>query len=463
MKHEAPARFSGEVLALLRVALPMAAVYGGGQLMGLVDTAIVGRLGAMEQGAAGIANGVYFWLSTVGLGVMMSLEPLASQALGAKRFDRMREVLWLGFWLGLLVALVMALPIALSPGVLGWFGFEEETARNVRIYLLARLPGLLPGLWFSAARSYLQSIGNTRPLLVAIIVGNVANFFLDVLLVFGGAAISPWLSFVPAYGLFGAGIATAICTTIQLGVVLYALWPELRAVPREKRRITGADLRLTLGTGIPIGLQFAAEVGFFTLVGLMAGRFSSEVLAAHQVALSLASFSYSAALGASAAGGARVGRAVGAKDQAWTRRAGLAAFAVGLGLMGIGALLFLLIPGPLTRLVSNQPEVLAEAIPLLGVAAVFQLSDAVQGVGAGVLRGFGDTRIPFAANLIGHYGVGLPIAIFLGLFSPLGIFGLWWGLCAGLSSVAVVLFARFWVLSGRPPQTLEGSNEEAAH
>ncbi len=123
--------------------------------------------------------------------------------------------------------------------------------------------------------------------------------------------------------------------------------------------------------------------------------------------------------------------------------------------MSLSGLCFLLMPGALAHLISPRPEVMAFSVPLLGVAAVFQISDGVQGVGAGVLRGAGDTRFAFAANVIGHYVVGFALAILLGFHMRMGIVGMWWGLCAGLSAVAVALFTRFWLLSGKPIGRLE--------
>ena len=151
----------------------------------------------------------------------------------------------------------------------------------------------------------------------------------------------------------------------------------------------------------------------------------------------------------------RVGWAVGARNTPAARRSGLIAFAGGILVMSVAALLFWLVPGVLARLLTDQDDVISLAIPLLAVCAVFQLSDGIQGVGAGVLRGAGDTRFPFLANVVGHYAVGLPIAIVLGLWHGQGVIGLWWGLCAGLTAVAIALLTRFLRLSAREIIPLE--------
>jgi len=209
------------------------------------------------------------------------------------------------------------------------------------------------------------------------------------------------------------------------------------------RREVASAFRL----GLPVGLQMGAEVGIFVLVGILAARLGALQLAAHQLVLGLISFTFTAALGVGAAGSVRVGVAVGARDARATRIAGHAAFLGGAGLMLLPALAFALIPRAVARLITDQPDVLAAAIPLFLIAAVFQMSDGTQGVGAGVLRGAGDTKFPFYANLLGYWAIGLPVALWLGFHLGLGITGLWWGLCAGLTIVAILLFMRFEKLS----------------
>jgi MATE family multidrug resistance protein len=194
---------------------------------------------------------------------------------------------------------------------------------------------------------------------------------------------------------------------------------------------------------MPIGLHMGAEVGVFALVAVLAGRLGTLHLAAHQLVINIASFSFTVAVGVAAAGSVRVGNAIGARNAEGTRIAGNAAFIGGIVVMGISAAVFALAPAPLAHLFTNQPAVIAASIPLMMVAAVFQLSDGVQAVGAGVLRGAGDTRYTFWANLLGHWAIGLPLALWLGFARGLGIVGLWWGLCVGLTIVAVLLFVRF--------------------
>ena len=237
--------------------------------------------------------------------------------------------------------------------------------------------------------------------------------------------------------------------------VLIAAAARLREREAPLRSPRWHDLAAAARIGIPVGLQMGAEVGVFAVVGVLAGRLGSMSIAAHQIAISLASFTFCAALGVGNAASVRVGWAIGARDRAAVRRAGLVAFITGASIMSIAALSFWLIPKQLALLLSDRSDVIAASVPLLAVAALFQISDGIQGVGAGVLRGAGDTKFAFLANLIGHYAIGLPIAVVLGLHWGRGVIGLWWGLCAGLTAVALALLLRFLHLSSRDILPLE--------
>ena len=440
-------RIAAELRALLVLAAPIAAAQAGLALMGLVDTAVVGRLGALPLAAVGLGNGLFFALALLGLGVMMGFDPLFSQALGARAPHRAHALLRQAGWMALFCSAAVAVPLALLPLWLGRLGFAPEVARGAGGFMLARLPGLWPLYLFAGARSYLQAHGRLRAVVLATVLANLANLLLDLLLVFGAGPI-------PALGAVGSGLATTLCTALQYWVLQVGVRalpvPVLPAGEPESPR--GPDrkaLLQALRIGLPFGLQMTAETGVFALVALLAARLGTQQVAAHQVAIALASFTFCAAVGVGNAGSVRVGWAVGARDQAAARLRGLCAFAGGAGIMAISALLFWLFPGPLARLLSDQPEVIAATLPLLSVAAAFQIVDGVQAVGAGVLRGAGDTRVSLVANLIGHWAVGLPVALWLGYHRGLGVIGLWWGLCAGLSAVAVALFLRFLRLSAR--------------
>lgn len=423
-----------EISALLTLATPVALAQAGQAAMGLVDTAVVGRLSATAQGGVGIGNGVTFTVFVLGLGILLALDPLISQAIGAREPKQAREAYWQGLWLCAIFSAILAVPLAIIPWFFEAAGVEPAMAVEARKFVLWRIPGILPFFLFTAARSYLQGQGRPAILVWAMLIANVLNFGLDVVLVFGAGPI-------PALGVPGAAIATNLCSVLQWVILVWAIGPApADAVKKFSREIAAKIVRV----GLPIGLQMSAEVGVFALAALLAGKLGEASAAAHQVAITWGSLSFCFAIGIGNAASTRVGWAIGAGDTPGARLAGKSAFIAGIAVMGVWAFIFSAFPFAIARVLTNQADVLALAVPLMGVTALFQISDGVQAVGAGVLRGIADTRFAFIANVAGHYLVGLPIAVLFGLRLGFGVQGLWWGLCAGLTAVAVLLPLRFF-------------------
>jgi MATE family multidrug resistance protein len=447
-------RISAELRAQVNLAVPLALVHGGYAVMGLVDTAVVGRLTATDIAAVGLGNAVYMGGYILCMGIMMGFDPLMAQAVGAQQGHRARALVWQGFWLALVLSSVVSIPLFFAGDALTPLGMEAETSLKTAAYIRWRLPGLLPALTFVALRSFLQATTHTRPLVWSMVGANVLNLLLTVLLVHGGSTLPEWtgtLRQIPSLGVTGAALATTACTAFQLVVVGVAILRQGRhdGAPATWMPVLD-DLWRAVRVGTPLGLQMGAEMGVFSLVGILAGRLGTQALAAHQVAIQVASLSFCVALGASSAGSVRVAHAVGAEQPSEVRLRGLMAFSFGAGFMVLMAVLLLLFPHGIARAFTTDAGVIAQCVTLLGVAAVFQLADGVQAVGAGVLRGAGDTRFLGGANIVGHYVVGVPVALFLAFRLDLGITGLWWGLCAGLFAVAGALLTRFLWISGRP-------------
>lgn len=425
-----------ELRELFRLAMPLAAAQAGTQLMNLVDVAVLGRLGARELAGSGMAIAVFFAVSVFGMGMMLGIDPLVAQAVGAGDYIRARSVMWQGLWLSIIVTVVLTVLLLLGALALPLIGASPEVVQHARAFLLVRTAGLAPLLMFFVIRAYLQAHHVTKPMVVAMIVANIFNFSLDLVFVFG---IRGW---IPGMGVTGAALSTVLCSFIELAIVVAAV-RKMKPPGHVDHRPQRLAILQASNVGVPIALHMGAEVGVFALVALLAGRLGTLQLAAHQLVINIASFSFTAAVGVATAGSVRVGNAIGARDADRTRTAGHAAFIGGVLVMGVSAATFALVPGALARLFTDQAAVVTASIPLMMVAAVFQLSDGVQAVGAGVLRGAGDTRYTFWTNLFGHWGIGFPLALWLGFTRHLGIVGLWWGLCVGLTVVALLLFVRF--------------------
>ena len=445
-----------EFTALWRLALPVAIAQGGQALMGVVDTAVVSRAGTQALSAIGLSIAVFFAVSSFALGLMMGVDPLMSQAFGARNARRARVLLWQGSYLALLVGTVTALPMALVPRLLPRFGVDFVELPEVADYLGWRAVSLPLVLLYINARAYLMSAARTWPLVVATLVANLLNLLLGILLVFGGAGLPGPLALVPAMGVEGSAIATLLACGVQWALVAGAVhWIPVTGGPIPLAPVW-ADIRQALWVGFPIGLHIAAEVFVFSFAGVLARWLNPESVSAHQIVISVSSLTFTIAQGIGNAGSVRVGWAVGARDTPQARLSGRVALGFGAGFMMMTALVFVFFPGVIARLMGTPPEVMPLVGPLMMVCGVYQVADGVQGVGAGVLRGAGDTRFTFLANIVGHYAVGLPLTLLLGFGLKLGVVGIWWGLCAGLICVAFALVWRFERRSATTLVPLEG-------
>jgi len=316
----------------------------------------------------------------------------------------------------------------------------DDVVRDARLYIDLRAIGIAPFLLSIALRSYLAAHNITRPLVVAMVLGNLANAGLDLVLIYG---VGP----LPALGVAGAAIATV---SVQLAT-LAVFHAGARGIAPEGPQppSTRADLAEVLRYGLPVGGHLFAEVGIFSLATVLAAHMGTVPAAAHSIALNLASFTFSGAVGIGAATAVRVGHAIGAGDRSLARHRGLLGLRIGLAVMSVFAATFLIAPGALAGLFSDRAQVIAATIPLLQIAALFQLSDGAQAIAAGALRGIGATRATFVGNVIGHYAIGLVISLSLAFGAGLGAPGLWWGLSAGLTATAAYLVHRF--LAGTRP------------
>ncbi|WP_437277571.1 MATE family efflux transporter [Sorangium sp. So ce375] len=431
---------SAALRTLVRLAVPLTLAQLGLVSMGLIDTAIIGRGSVQDLAAIGIARSIMFALTSVGMGIAFALEPLASQAIGAGQSARawaaLRATIRGCALLSLpAVALSFAATLLLEP-----MGVEAALIPHVRAYLIGHAPGYLPLLTHVACRTFLQAHGETRPALVASLAANVVNALACGLLVRGDEALQ-WLHLppldLPRLGALGAGLATSAGSFVLAAIVLAAARRHRQAfAPAGEAVPVTAVFRL----GVPIGLHLLVASGAFALLGVLAGRLGSHTVSAHQIAIGLTSFTFMGALGVAGATSVRVGHAIGAG--ASPRRSALLGLALGTSVMTCGALLFSLAPRWLIHLFTSDAEVVHIGVELLYVAALFQLFDGIQVVAAGALRGAGDVRFPFLANIASYWLVGLPLMLLFGFALSLGAKGLWWGLTTALVANSALLVTR---------------------
>ena len=418
----------------VRLAIPLVTQQLGFQLMGLVDAALLGHYNETGLAAASLGNTLLFAISSIGMGVVMGLDTVVPQALGAGRPDDARRAFSAGLRIAVLIGAVSTLIVLGMPWLLSLADVDREVAADARVYTIARSIGIVPFLLNIAQRSYLAAHNVTRPLVLAVIAGNIANALLDLLLIFGFGPI-------PSLGVLGAALATVSVQIVNVAIYFAAVRALDQNTPRPTSR--RADVAEVVRYGGPVAGHLFAEVGIFGVATVLAARLGKLPASAHAIALNLASFTFSLAVGIGAATSVRVGHAIGAGDRALARYRGYLGLKVGFVVMGVCALIFVALPRPLAGLFTDQAAVIVAAVPLFQIAALFQLSDGAQAIAAGALRGVGDTHATFIGNLLGHYVVGFPVALALAFGLGLGAPGLWWGLSAGLTATAIYLVLRF--------------------
>ena len=423
--------------ALLRLALPIVAVQVGMMFMGVVDTIMVGHLSARALAAVALGN-LYFWACAIfGMGVIMALDPVIAQAIGA----RDEVAVTRGFQRGLLLAAVLTIPTSVAmmfvTPVLASLGQQEDLVPLAAEYVVYCLPGVFPFLAFNVLRQTLQAMQRVQPIVLTMVLANIANVLLNYMLIFGKLG-------APALGVAGAAWATSASRWVMIIVLLALGWRQLHRHLRPVRADTFslAPLGRMLALGAPIGLQFQLEYGIFAVVGLLMGTLGTPQLAGHQVALNIASFTFMVPMGIAAAVAVLVGHAVGRDDPIDARRAAVAALVSGVGFMMGAALVLLAVPGLIARIYTTDAAVVAVTLVLIPLAGFFQVFDGMQVVCGGILRGLGDTHSPLIANIIGFWVIGLPLGLWLGMRLGQGPAGLWWGLVVGLAVVGVGLLVR---------------------
>jgi MATE family multidrug resistance protein len=444
-----------DLRSLLGLAIPVVVVQVGLMLMGVVDTIMVGHVSAADLAAVALGNLYVFAAVAFGLGTLMALDPVVAQAVGARDEPAVARGIQRGIVLSLLITIPSTLACLPAEHVLSFLGQPADVVPRAGDFVRWSIGGILPFFGFVVLRQSLQAMGRMRPVVAVILAANVLNAVLCWLFVFGHAG--------SVSGAAGAALASA-CARWAMALGLLALaWRDLRPSLRPFRReaLAGGPLLRMFAIGAPIGIQYELEMGVFAVVALLMGRLGTAQVAAHQVAINIASLTFMVPLGISAAASVLVGRAVGAGDAPRARRAAAVALAVGLGFMAASGLVLGFLPGPLARVYTSDAGVLALAMLLIPLAGVFQIFDGLQVVSIGVLRGVGDTRAPMIVNVLGFWLIGFPVSLWLGFGAGGGAVGLWWGLVVGLAAVAIFLVLRVRARMSRSLERLVIEEEPA--
>jgi MATE family multidrug resistance protein len=404
-------------------------------MVSVADSVMVGKLGTLPLAAVALANSIFVIFMVFGVGVTFGITPLVANADGQGKTQLPTRLLQQGLIVYTSLAFLLLLLLLAVLPLMPYFGQDPALIPITRPYFLVLSASIIPLMLFMTFKQFAEGFSDTRAAMVISVGSNLLNVLLNYLLIFGAWGF-------PEMGLIGAGWATLIARTLMFVIMaIYVLnkWPLIRITKRIRRVV----IKKLLSIGIPTGLQSIFEVGAFAVAALFAGMLSAEALAAHQIAINLASISYMAATGLGAAAAVRVSNQLGRRDVINLRRAAQSLFSLTIGLMVITGVVLLLFRSELAALYTNDPMVTALAAKMLMVAVVFQLSDGLQAVGLGALRGFTDVKIPTIITFLAYWMFTIPLAYMLSQYTPSGALGIWYALAGGLTISAALLLWRF--------------------
>ena len=409
-------------------------------LMGVVDSLMVGKLGPAPLAAASLGNGMTFLILILGIGLSFAVTPLVAIAVGAGKFEECGIYFRQSLLVNSVFSVVITLLIFFGADLIQYFDQPLEVEIQAVSYMKILGLSSLPLLLFQTYKQFIEGLSVMRPAMIMTLLANIVNAFVNWLLIYGNLGF-------PAMELDGAGWATfASRVFMALALMVFVMnhkFFKQYDVSFHFKSINTKVIKKILSLGLPSGLQYFFEVGAFSFAVIMVGWLGTNQLAAHQIAISLASISFMVMLGISVAGSIRVGNAVGMKDIEETRRAGFTAQILGAAIMLVSGLVFIIFRNFLPTLYVSDEVVISYASSLLIIAALFQISDGVQAIGIGILRGLTDVKIPTAITFIAYWIVGLPGGYLLGFNSELGVRGVWIGLLLGLTTSAILLTLRF--------------------
>jgi multidrug resistance protein, MATE family len=416
-----------------------------GQVMtGVADSIMIGRTGATPLAAASLANVVFMLLLTFGIGVSYSITPFVAEADGKHDKRLIVDLLRNGFLINVVTGFILVALIMLTTPLLHQLNQPEDVVDLAIPYLQIIAFSILPFMVFQTYRQFGEGLHSTRMAMIIVIICNLINILLNYLLIYGKYGF-------PELGLNGAGWATLI-SRILMGVLMAAYiyygkkFLDYRAgfsFGNYSRKLINRMLHI----GIPAGIQFIFEVSAFGFSALMMGWLGTTALAAHQIAINLATISYMTTSGLGAAATIRIGNYLGKNEISSLRTAGFTLMMMALALMTVWGIAFVIWRHELPLFYINDVDVISMAAPLLIIAGLFQLSDGMQVVCAGALRGLQDVKIPSLMIFVSYWIIGLPLGYWLGFSFGLGANGIWIGLLIGLTITASAMFLRFHLLT----------------
>jgi len=435
-----------EFFSLMRLGIPLSFAHLAQTSLSFIDTLMAGRLG--NEAIAGIALGstTFYLVIFVISGVLLGVNPIVSQAKGASEDDKIAGVLRQAFVLSIILVLPSLLLLYNAETLFKLLQQPADVAKQSGDYLKAISWGLFPAFIFLSLRSALESLSDTRPILVLSLFNIVLNVALNEVLMFGHWGF-------PALGLVGTGYASAMVMWFAcLALIAYYCWRyshlKIFSFDQVFSQQSRKQMWELIRVGVPIGLTIGFEISMFSASTFAMGWFGKEALAAHQIALQTASIAFMIPLGISIAASVRVGEAMGAGDTSRARVAGNLGILTSGAIMVVPGLCFAFFPQIIVGLYLDLGDaanatVIAQAVSFLLIAAAFGVVDGLQVGGSMVLRGMKDTRAAMLLTLLAYWGCGIASGAIYAFVFGWGGKGLWYGLTTGLAVAALILFLRF--------------------
>jgi MATE family multidrug resistance protein len=430
-----------EINQTLKIAIPLIISNVSQIALGLIDSAMIGAVDYRQLAAASLVINVLAIPQVLGIGMTMAISPLVAIANGRNDTYTASKVLYNGFFLCTFMALTVVALIVYNKNMLFHMGQDADVAAFAQEYFVVMSWSLLPMIMFLSIKQFSDALEFAKTAMLLGLLSMPLNAFLNWIFIYGHWGAD-------RMELYGAGIATFITRVVMLLVLMIIVLKHKVFAPYINERKAAWKLSLTtfkdlLHIGIPSSLQYGMEAGAFAVSGIMIGWLGATAQAAHQIALNLAATTFMASLGLSLAGSIRVSNAYGRNDNSTIRSIGTSTIYSGLIYGLICGVFFIVFRDSLPKLFNDNAEVVAIATTLLVWGAVFQISDATQAIGVGLLRGIRDVKLPTAFVAIAYWIIGIPAGYYLAFPLKMGASGIWLGFVCGLTVSSVLLNYRF--------------------
>ena len=430
-------KLKDHLLKNLSLSFPIMISQLGHITVGVFDSLMIGKVSVSQLAAVSLATSIFSFILLFCIGLSYGITPLISSSDRGKKY--VSSILYNGMLVNVISSILLVYFVILTKQFLSYLGQDEEVLFHTYSYLDIICISLIPLILFQTFKQFIEGLGFTKPSMYISIISNVINIILNAVLIFG------FFGF-PRLEIIGAAYATLVSRVIMFILILIYCLNDRRFskyILKTKFHFNLSHIRDIFRIGFASGLQYIFEVGAFSVATVMTGSIGTIHLAAHQIALNLASISYMIASGIGSASMISLSYYDGKRNFEDMRKSGFASFLLVFILMIISAMVFIIFRNYLTVLYVDDISVINIASTLLIIAGLFQISDGIQAVGLGILRGIRDIKKPTIVTFISYWIISIPLSYFLGIEYKYGVYGIWIGLSFGLTLAAIFHVTRF--------------------